>query len=120
MPAARRRLACSEALFHAEWPPSRYTLALPLADLMVRTAWDRALSRAVTSLADRQVCRASESVSRMMITVWLPRPREKFDTQVWYEPRSGAPPALAPPQSRFGISYTDRSGIWPAELAAPT
>src|SRR5690242_18118542 len=37
-PAARSRLACSPALFQVEWPPSRYTLALGLADLMVWVA----------------------------------------------------------------------------------
>ena len=55
----------------------------------------------------------------MIRTVWLPSPRAKLDTQVWYWLRSGAPPALAPPQSRLVISYTDSTGICCAELAAP-
>src|ERR1700755_2616046 len=55
----------------------------------------------------------------MMMTTWLPSPREKLVIQVWYWLRSGAPPALAPPQSRLVISYTETSGTWPAALAAP-
>src|SRR4030095_7299179 len=120
MPPARSRFAWSDAVFQAEWPPSRYTLALRFADLIVCTAVLRAALRAANVCWLRQVCRAIESVSRMMMTTWLPRPREKLLTHVWYWLRSGAPPALAPPQSRLVISYTEITGTWPAALAAPT
>jgi hypothetical protein len=56
----------------------------------------------------------------MMTTTRLPRPREKLLTHVWYWLRSGAPPELAPPQSRLVISYTEITGTWLAVLAAPT
>src|SRR5829696_8133255 len=87
---------------------------------MVCTAVLRAALRAASVCWLRQVCRAIESVSRMMTTTRLPRPREKLLTHVWYWLRSGAPPALAPPQSRLVISYTEITGTWPAALAAPT
>ena len=53
------------------------------------------------------------------MTVRLPSPWAKLDTQVWYWLRSGAPPALAPPQSRLVISYTAITGTCCAALAAP-
>src|SRR5688572_6285823 len=87
---------------------------------MVCTAVLSAALRADNACWLRQVCRAIESVSRMMTTSRLPRPREKLLTHVWYWLRSGAPPALAPPQSRLVISYTEITGTWLAELAAPT
>src|SRR6185312_13150049 len=95
-------------------------LALRFADLMVCTAVLSAAFRAANVCWLRQVCRAIEPVSRMMMASWLPRPREKLLTHVWYWLRSGAPPALAPPQSRLVISYTEINGTCPAALAAPT
>src|SRR5690348_9429680 len=56
----------------------------------------------------------------MTMTVRLPRPWAKLETHCWYWVKSGAPPALAPPQSRLGISYTDSTRIWSAEFAALT
>jgi hypothetical protein len=40
--------------------------------------------------------------------------------QVWYWFRSGAPPELAPPQSRLVIPYTESTGSWLTALAAST
>jgi hypothetical protein len=71
---------------------------------MVCTAVARAWSRAVTSLALRHVCRAMASVSRTTMTCRPPSPAVKLLIQVWYCARLGAPPALAPPQSRLVIS----------------
>src|SRR5689334_12666116 len=85
---------------------------------MVVAAWPIALSRAVASEADRQVCSARASGSRITMTDAPLRPAAKLRTQLPYEVRSGAPPADAPPQSRFGISYTTSTGVLPADLAA--
>src|SRR5262245_34340201 len=84
---------------------------------MVCTAVEMAWSRALMSADERHVCRARASVSRITMTVCVPRPCEKLVIQPWYWFRSGAPPALAPPQSRLGISYTEKTGTWPAEFA---
>src|SRR5947207_284280 len=87
---------------------------------MVCTAWEIAWSRAAISELLRQLCRASASVSRAMMTVRPPSPCAKREIHCWYCVRSLAPPALAPPQSRLGISYALSTGTWLAEFAALT
>src|SRR6478609_8181729 len=85
---------------------------------MVWTAVDSAWLRAVRSEPLRQVWRAIASVSKITTTVRLLRPRDRLVIHCWYVLRSGAPPALAPPQSRLVMPYTDITGTWFRLLAA--
>src|SRR5687768_4153688 len=102
MSAARSRLAASPGVSHAEWPMSKYTFACAEPDLSFLPAYaiDALVSFCWDSLW-HEVMIGSTSGPSTIDAGRPPSPAATWSTQARYAEWEGAPPPLAPPQSRF-------------------